>query len=217
MNKEYIIKEINRTAKENKGIPLGEKKFTAETGIKKADWHGKYWTKWSDALVEAGYTPNKMNSAYDESGLIEQVISLIREIKKLPATVDFKIKAFKTGNFPSHNTFRSRLGNKYELANKIMIYCKDKSEYLDVIDICKGVSNTLKPETEHYSKEIDFDFGYVYLMKSGHFYKIGSSKCVERRNYELGIKLPETLKIMHKIKTDDPTEIENYWHSRFKD
>lgn len=54
-------------------------------------------------------------------------------------------------------------------------------------------------------------------MKSGRFYKIGSSRNVERRNYELGIKLPEDLNILHKIRTDDPVGIENYWHNRFKD
>jgi hypothetical protein len=54
-------------------------------------------------------------------------------------------------------------------------------------------------------------------MKSGRFYKIGKSRNVERRNYELGIKLPEELKILHKIRTDDPIGIEAYWHNRFKD
>jgi hypothetical protein len=53
-------------------------------------------------------------------------------------------------------------------------------------------------------------------MKSGRFYKIGSSKNVERRNYELGIRLPEDLAILHKIRTDDPIGIENYWHNRFQ-
>ena len=53
-------------------------------------------------------------------------------------------------------------------------------------------------------------------MKSGRFYKIGCSNNVGRRNYEIGIKLPEELAIVHKINTDDPTGIETYWHNRFR-
>ena len=83
MNKKHIIDEIIRTAKENNGIPLGTGKFARLTGIKRTDWCGKYWAKWSDAIKEAGYEPNKMTPAYDENLLIECAISLIREIKKL--------------------------------------------------------------------------------------------------------------------------------------
>ncbi len=54
-------------------------------------------------------------------------------------------------------------------------------------------------------------------MKSGRYYKIGKSKNVEMRNYSLGLILPEEINILHKIKTDDPDGIENYWHNRFKE
>jgi len=60
MNKQHIIDEIIRTTKENNNIPLGHRKFETETGIKKADWFGKYWSKWSDAIKEAGFVPNKL-------------------------------------------------------------------------------------------------------------------------------------------------------------
>jgi len=217
MNKEYILKEIDRTAKENSGIPLGQQRFTKETGIRLSDWRGKYWSKWSAALVEAGYPPNTLQAAYDEKALIEQVISFIREIGKFPTVGELRLKAHNSKGFPAHNTIHSRLGKQSELPNKLLVYCEGKPEYSDIADICRGAATTLKEESEHYSKESDIEFGYVYLMKSGRFYKIGSSRNVERRDYELGIKLPEDLKVLHKIRTDDPIGIENYWHDRFKD
>jgi len=217
MDKEYILKEIDRTAKENKGIPLGRRKFEKETGIKYSDWWGKYWTKWNDALIEAGYPPNKLQSAYDETFLIELVIAFIREIGKFPTVGELRLKAHDSSSFPETTTIRRRLGGKSELANKLLVYCEGKPEYSDITDICREIATTLKEDSGHYSKESDTEFGYVYLMKSGRFCKIGSSRNVERRNYDLGIKLPEDLKILHKIRTDDPTGIESYWHNRFSD
>lgn len=53
-------------------------------------------------------------------------------------------------------------------------------------------------------------------MKSGKHFKIGRSNCAERREFELRILLPDKLELIHKIKTDDPSGIEKYWHDRFK-
>jgi hypothetical protein len=51
-------------------------------------------------------------------------------------------------------------------------------------------------------------------MKFQKVYKMGRSNNVERRNYELGTKLPEELNMKHKIRTDDPPGIDNYWMNR---
>jgi hypothetical protein len=216
VDKKHIIEEIIRTANENNGIPLGKDKFASETGIKFSDWYGKYWAKWGDAVREAGFNPNRMKSAYDGNVLIEYVILLIRELKKFPTTGDIRLKAYNTEGFPAHNTFR-RLGRKPEMAQRILNYCKDKPEYQDVIEIWKGVSVSLDKEDDFDTEKDDLKFGYVYLMKSGRYYKIGRSDCVEKRKYDIGIKLPEELKTIHKIKTDDPSGIEAYWHKRFED
>lgn len=58
---------------------------------------------------------------------------------------------------------------------------------------------------------------FVYLMKSGKYYKIGRSNDAERRAYDLRLQMPEKLELIHKIKTDDSIGIEEYWHKRFKD
>ncbi len=61
------------------------------------------------------------------------------------------------------------------------------------------------------------ELGYVYLLKSGKFYKIGRSNAPGRREYELAIQLPEPVVTVHTIKTDDPVGIEKYWHQRFSE
>ncbi len=217
MDKEYILKEIDRTAKENGGVPLGRDRFAKETGIKYWDWYGKYWARWNDALAEAGYPPNEMQPAYDEELLIEKVITFIREIGKLPTVAEFRLKAHNSSDFPSQTTIYSRLGKQSELPSRLLVYCEEKPEYSDIADICRGAVTVAEEAPERYSQKPDIEFGYVYLMKFGRYYKIGRSSNVERRNYELGTKLPEDLKLIHKIRTDDPIGIESYWHNRFKD
>ena len=215
MEKDYIINEIIRTAKENGGIPLGSGKFKNSTGIKNTDWCGKYWTNWGEALIEAGYEPNKLKEPYDEEVLIRKLIDLINEDKEFPTLRRLKKKAFDDKSFPSHSTFKNRLGKKHEMAEKVVGYCEKENVFPDVLQICRPISEAHQEDTEYEASDIKGEFSYVYLMKSGRYYKLGKSSFVERRNYELGIKLPEELKIIHKIKTDDPSGIEAYWYRRF--
>ena len=59
------------------------------------------------------------------------------------------------------------------------------------------------------------EFGFVYLIKSGRYFKIGKTNSAGRREYELAIQLPEKTTTVHVIQTDDPGGIEAYWHNRF--
>lgn len=216
MEKDYILKEIIRTAEENGGMPLGSQRFTNETGIKRYDWYGKYWTTWGNATKEAGYEPNTFNVPLDDELLIRKLIELIREIGKFPTHGEIRLKTYKDKKYPSHNTF-GRLGNKQEMVRRVMDYCENKPELGDIMDICLPIIENENEISENENDNTSEGYGFVYLMKSGKYHKIGRSGNAGRREYEVKLLLPEKVEIIHKIRTDDPVGIEAYWHKRFED
>jgi hypothetical protein len=64
--REQIIEEIKRLAAENDGKAPGKELFANRTGIRKHEWLGKYWTRWSDALIDAGFSPNEFIKKLDK-------------------------------------------------------------------------------------------------------------------------------------------------------
>lgn len=214
ITKAHILQEIKRTADVNGGEPLGWKKFESETGVKHADWYGKYWARWGDALREAGLAPNQLTSAYKDSYILDKYAQLARELGRLPASSDLRLKARNTQKFPSNSTFE-KLGAKAEFVRRLLEYCQSQGGYGDVICLCEEYVPR-KQETSDESIDQTESFGFIYLIKSGRFYKIGRSNAVGRREYELAIQLPEKAKRLHVIRTDDPGGIEAYWHKRFE-
>jgi hypothetical protein len=215
-DKNYILEEIRRTAESNGGVPLGSKRFSAETGIKETDWSGKHWARWGDALVEAGFSPNEFQAAYPDDFLLQKLAALVQELRHFPVTREIKMKAARDPTFPSAQTFR-RLGGKSQLAVKLCAFCQNRDGYAEVVSICASQSHavTKSKSTDSLPARLKIT-GEVYLLKSGRYYKIGKTNAVGRREYELGIKLPEKPTLAHVIKTDDPTGIELYWHRRFE-
>src|SRR5438552_10042876 len=72
MTREAILSEIRRTAQENGGVALGKKRFLDATGIAESDWSGRYWTRWSDAVAEAGFVVQSMNPRLPMSTSLRQ-------------------------------------------------------------------------------------------------------------------------------------------------
>lgn len=216
MNKQHILGEIQRTAAANGGVPLGRSRFSQETGIKESDWIGKIWPRWGDAVREAGFAPNQLQTAYNEDVLIEKFVGLARELGSFPVATEVKMKARSDDAFPWHNTF-VRFGPKQQFATRILNYCKDRAGYDDIVALCTPIATAAADESEKDEIEPKSVIGYVYLMKSGRHYKIGRSNAAGRREYELAIQMPEKLITVHTIRTDDPAGIEDYWHRRFAD
>ncbi len=217
MDKEHILSEIRRTAEENGGRPLGIGRFEKETQIKESDWRGKYWIRWSDAIAEAGHTnPPEMQAAYPDDFLLEKLVGLIQELGHFPTAPERRMKGYQNKDFPSHNTF-ARFGNKSALIQAVLDYSEEHDVDAQVVEICRQAAAKTKPKQQASTERQEIEYGFVYLMKSGKHYKIGHSTCAEMRQHQLKILLPEKLELIHKIKTDDPSGIEGYWHNRFKE
>jgi hypothetical protein len=226
MDKQRILNEIRRTAEANGGVPLGTARFFQETGIKDSDWLGKIWPRWGDALRDAGFQPNKLQTAYSEEVLIEKFIGLARDLGHLPVATEIKMKSRRDDSFPSHNTF-ARFGSKQQFVAKILEYCRDRLGYADVTALCTPVAARLgeQHQSEDSADGLTTDSaastkeGYVYmgLLRLGREkrYKIGKAVLVERRTDQISLQLPEDLELVHAIRTDDAYGIEDYWHRRF--
>ena len=215
MGKEHILQEINRTASANGGKPLGWRRFAAETGVREADWLGKFWARWGDALQEAGFTPNRLQAAYSSTDLLEKYALFAEELGRLPTANDLRMKDRVEPGFPNQKVFE-RLGTKFDFVRMVREHCDGTGNHPAVIALCDGYVPSGSSRSNNQGAQAG-ELGFVYLIKSGRFFKIGRSNSAGRREYEVALQLPEKTNTVHVIKTDDPVGIEAYWHNRFAD
>jgi hypothetical protein len=215
MKRDYILREIRRTAEANGGVPLGRLRFFNETGIKEYDWRGKFWARWNDAVREAGYVPNEAQGAYQDEFLLGEFVALSRELGHLPTDSEMRLKVRSNPRFPSTKSFR-RFGSKAELVRQVAEYCRSRAGHLEVLAMCEQYAPRGPVALEDARIPAE-EFGFVYLIKSGRFYKIGRSNAAGRREREIVLQLPEKASPVHVLRTDDPAGIEAYWHNRFRE
>lgn len=218
MVREQVILEIRRTAAANGGVPLGRRTFERATGIKESAWYGKFWPNWGQALQDAGFSPNAKQPKLDDAFILSKVTELILDLGKFPSTADIRMRCRSEKGFPNEKTIR-RLGNRTELAERLLGHCSAREELSQVVRICQSVtaSASAPPDEPPTKIRTATQSGAVYLLSAGRHYKIGHTRSVGRRLYELKIQLPYRTKLEHMIQTDDPAGIEAYWHRRFAD
>jgi len=210
--KEAILNEIKRTAKENGGKPLGEKKLLDETGIRSWDW-GRYWPKYAEAVIEAGFTPNLPWTKYPEGVLEEKMVPVIRKLGRYPTINEMRIEQIRNRDFP-YNAIKKR---RRDFIRDLVRYCEKKPGHGDILEICQTFLEKLdEKEKDDLTNNSGSSVGQVYLFKQGKYYKLGSSKDPVRRGKEIRIESPEPLRLIHSFKTDDPKGVEAYWHKRFE-
>jgi len=156
-----------------------------------------------------------MRARFSTDSLIKKYIDLIRELGHFPLEGDLRVKRHRDNTFPSHGSFNS-LGSKTQRAKKVFAYCQEHGDYVDIIPFCLEVLSKT-PHDPGVSTSESSNVGYVYIVKHGSRaeYKIGKTFNPVRREGEIALQLPEKVRPIHYIKTDDPSGVEKYWHTRF--
>jgi hypothetical protein len=207
--RDHILSEIRRLTASNGGQPPGETLFARETSIGSHQWRGKFWARWGDALVEAGFAPNQWVTRLDSNTLLTAVIGAVRHYGRMPTLDELGLYRATDPSVPSAQAIRRHFVSRPGL---IAALAKRAAEDPAYADIAAMLPVAPPPKPASLAKASD---GFVYLFKSGEFYKIGQSKDLERRVKEVKIALPDKMEIIHSIRTDDPSGIEAYWHRRF--
>jgi len=211
MTKKQILSKIKRLAKNNGDKPPGRKKFEKETGIRFYHWYPHFWLRWSEAIHEAGLTPNTLKPTYSNELIFEKLLMLTRRLKHFPSTGEMRKEHQKEPSFPSNSVF-ARFGSERQLVENLLLFCKLHTEFEDVISLCMAY----KPVSFPKNKKNDFDKdGVVHLIRIGNFYKFGKSDFAEMTTGERWL-IPGISKIIHTITTDDPRGITEYWQNRFQ-
>jgi hypothetical protein len=177
----------------------------------------RFWPRWTDAQREAGFEPNKPNAAIPAQAAIQKWVALARELGKVPGQRDCIWKKNQDPSFPYRGVF-DRLGStKQERLTRVRQFCEENSGNEDIVELIDKALATKSNRAEgQLPRENLGSDAYVYLLKSGRFYKIGKSNAAGRREYEVNLQMPEAVKCVHVIRTDDPSGIEAYWHKRFE-
>ena len=220
MNKQRILDEIRQTAAANGGEALGVAAFRTATGIKQADWYGIHWARWGDAVREAGLTPREFVTAFNPDATLAPLAALIRELGRFPNQGELRMRKRADPAFPNDKVFGNKFGAKPRLVASTLDFCERHPGWEAVAGICRGeLARRPAVGTEDNGDELlkDAEFGFVYLIKSGRYYKIGRSNAAGRREREIALQLPEKADTVHVIRTDDPPGIEAYWHQRFSE
>lgn len=211
--RDFILQEICRLASANDGQAPGQKLFVKETGVAEHHWRGRYWARWGDALKEAGFEPNDWTGKLNSDDVLNGIIAGIRHFGRFPTRDELMLYRQSNPKVPPDNTIKRHFGRRDELVAALAKRAAEDPAYADIASMLPEIpSIEVMPRIS--SKPVE---GFVYLIKSGNFYKIGRSDDAERRFKQIAVALPDKAELFHTIRTDDPIGIEAYWHRRFDD
>lgn len=219
LTREEIIQAVRQQAALNGGAPVGKRRFQSQTGIGDSAWAGKFWVRWNDLLVDAGFSPNEWNSqSHDREQLLTLLAQFTLELGHFPIIAEKNFRARSDPDFPYDSSFRKHVGsNQPEQAQALAEFALRHPEFPGLYELCAPLLPKVS-KTPSDASVAPSAVGRVYLIRrfgSDH-YKIGESENPDRRVRELQTGASEKLVLVHVLETDDPNGIERYWHHRFR-
>jgi hypothetical protein len=212
MSRDQILSTIRDLAASNGGRAPGGDAFRRETGVNdRALWRAGFRT-YSEAVEAAGLPANSMQGRMSDSEILEPLATLILELGRFPSRSDIEVAKSSGTPIARYETLVKRGGGTIRgLRDAMAAYAENHARAADLAPLIGGVQRSGEaPIARRQSVK-----GYVYLLRSEKFYKIGRSNDVTRRRREVALLLPNELEEIHVIETDDPEGIEAYWHRRF--
>jgi len=207
--KESIINTYNELIAQE-GRLIGERVFMKETGISQYFWNGGYWRSWSAFQADAGHKPNSQTQKIPDEAILSRFAHMALEMGEIPREAGIDLKRREDPSFPNKSCYR-RWGSRNALLAKVAEYCTGRPEFAPVLEKLND-GNSSAVDRRLVSLQVK---GFVYLLRTGKFYKLGRTNAIGRGLHELSIQLPQKPNTVHVIETDDPEGIEQYWHRRF--
>ncbi|MGA3038169.1 MAG: hypothetical protein ABSE64_11880 [Vulcanimicrobiaceae bacterium] len=148
--KSKMVAAIREVAKK-RGIEIGQPgpgrgTFFAEADFTPYDLTRCGWVNWSDALAEAGYLPNALQSAIPDDVLLEHLARLTRQIGRFPTHNHVRVAGRMNPALPSLATF-ARLGSQDERQRILREWCMARADYSDIIAILEDAPLRIATET----------------------------------------------------------------------
>src|SRR5262249_27384319 len=146
--RDQILDEIRRLAASNSGRPPGRRLFESETGIRESAWFGVYWSRWGDALSEAGFTPTAPNERLDEEHVLMQLAEACRHFGRVPATMELRMYKRLDATFPNEKTILAAFGGKANLVRRLGEWVRARAGYEDVAAMVpESAASEAEPKT----------------------------------------------------------------------
>ena len=94
------------------GVTPGRRLFETETGIKEGEWYGVHWSRWNDAVLEAGVEPNQKNEKLPRELVLAKYADSIRKFGRIPIAAELRMYSREVNGFPNEKTLSRQFGNK---------------------------------------------------------------------------------------------------------